>query len=77
MAYIIYSETEFESDDGIIKKGEEINVIHGEKEDESEIRQWLMAQYVLDGIDVSYRLSKDGKFIGKKKKLTRESLDKF
>ena len=57
MAYIIYSETEFESDYGMVHKGDEINIIQGEKEDEQEIREWLIQQYVMDGIDVSYRLS--------------------
>ena len=57
MAYIIYSESEFMGADGPIHKGDEINTIHGDKEDEQEIRQWLIQQYVLDGIDISYRLS--------------------
>lgn len=57
MAYIIYSECEYEGPDGPVHIGEEINTIHGEKEDEQEIRHWLIQQYVLDGIDVSYRLS--------------------
>ena len=57
MTYIIYSETEFESPYGTIYKGDKINNLQGEKEDEAEIRKWLIQQYVLEGIDVSYRLS--------------------
>lgn len=53
MAYVIYSETEFESYDGTVHKGDEINVIV-DAEDEMALRRWLIQQYVLDGIDVSY-----------------------
>ena len=74
MAYIIYSESNFEGYDGTIHKGDEINIIHGEKEDEMEIRQWLINQYVLDGIDVSYQLSIDGKKIGEPKKITKDKI---
>ena len=72
MAYIIYSESEFEGPDGPVHKGEEINVIHGEAEDEMEIRQWLISQYVLDGIDVSYRMSGEKR----KKKITYDKVIK-
>lgn len=74
MAYIIYSETEFESPYGQVHKGDEINTIHGGKSDEMEIRQWLISQYVLDGIDISYRIAENGRFIGKKKRITQEKL---
>ena len=74
MAYIIYSETEFESIDGPIHKGDEINTIHGGKSDEMEVRQWLIGQYVLDGIDVSYRIVEDGKPVGRKKRITQKQV---
>ncbi len=74
MAYIIYSESDFEGYGETIHKGDEINVIHGGREDEMEIRQWLINQYVLDGIDVSYQLSIDGKKLGERKRITKSAV---
>ena len=74
MVYIIYSESEFKSPDGPIHKGDEINTIHGEKADEMEVRQWLIGQYVLEGIDISYRIMENGKPIGRKKKITQKQV---
>lgn len=74
MAFVIYAETEFESPDGPVHKGEEINTIHGGKADEMEVRQWLISQYVLDGIDVSYRITENGKPVGRKRKITQDKI---
>ena len=61
MAFIIYSETEFDSIYGPIRKGEEINTIMAGPEDEQEIRKFLIKQYLEDGISVSYKITETGK----------------
>lgn len=58
MTYIIYSEESFETEYGTIHKGDIINTIQGEKEDEDEIINWLINQYVLEGIKISYKYTR-------------------